>query len=137
MKTLIMTSSKFTGQVIFEYNELGKLESMTVQAELNEKQENSLGYYMPWNISDIDALRAAANHATFTFQDREITFDMFWNRYDDKSRSSKKKTKQLWDKMSQAEQVKAYLYIPVYLRNKGTADKKYATTYLNDELWNN
>lgn len=137
MKTLIMTSSKFTGQVIFQYNEKGKLESINVQAVLNDKQEDSLGRYMPWNITDIDTLRAVANHATFTIQDREITFDMFWNRYNDKSRSSKKKTQQVWDKMPQAEQVKAFLYIPVYLRNKGTADKKYATTYLNDELWNN
>lgn len=67
-----------------------------------------------------------------------VTFDAFWNKYDDKARSSKVKTKRVWDKMSRAEQVKAYNYIERYVRNiPPTVCKKYATTYLNDQLWNN
>ena len=68
----------------------------------------------------------------------EITFDMFWQRYDDKARSSKVKTQRAWDKMPEREQVKAYQFIPRYFESipPGVC-KKYATTYLSDQLWNN
>ena len=68
----------------------------------------------------------------------EITFDMFWQRYDDKARSSKVKTQRAWDKMPKREQVKAYQFIPRYFESipPGVC-KKYATTYLSDQLWNN
>lgn len=137
MRTMIMTSSKFTGQLVFEYNEYGDLQNLNIEAMLSPNQRATLAHYLPWTISEIDKLRAASKHATFTFQDREVTFEMFWNRYNDKARSSKKKTEAAWNKLSKADQVKAYLYIPTYLMYKGTAEKKYATTYLHDELWNN
>lgn len=137
MKRLIMTSSSFTGQVVFEYNEAGLLEAMRMDADMTDKQRAFLGGLLPWTINDIEALRASAKTASFILQDRELTFAMFWNRYNDKSRSSRKKTEVVWNKLSTADQVKAYLYIPTYLKNKGSAEKKHATTYLNDELWNN
>jgi len=70
--------------------------------------------------------------------DQNITFDKFWNRYDDKLNSSKKKTQVKWNKMPAAEQAKAFRYIGKYFASipSGTR-KKYAETYLNAELWNN
>lgn len=68
----------------------------------------------------------------------DVTFDMFWQRYDDKARSSKIKTQRQWDKMPAREQAKAYRFIPNYFASipQGVC-KKYATTYLSDQLWNN
>ena len=67
-----------------------------------------------------------------------VTFEMFWQRYDDKLNSSKKRTKQKWDKMKEGERVKAFNFIGRYFASipQGTR-KKNAETYLNAELWNN
>lgn len=67
-----------------------------------------------------------------------VDFKAFWDRYNDKARSSRVKTERVWRRMSKAEQVKAYNFIPKYLHTiPGGVMKKYATTYLNDQLWNN
>lgn len=68
---------------------------------------------------------------------QEITFAMFWDKYSDKQRSSRKRTEKLWNKLSEADHVKAFYYIETYNRHRGNAEKKYAETYLSDELWNN
>lgn len=67
----------------------------------------------------------------------QITFDMFWNSYNDKLRSSKKRSEKLWQKLDEANQVKAFYFIKTYNRNRGNAEKKYCETYLSAELWNN
>ena len=67
-----------------------------------------------------------------------VTFEMFWNRYNDKARSSKVKTERVWNKMPEGERTKAYRYINRYKSSipQGVC-MKYATTYLNDQMWNN
>ncbi|OSZ79310.1 hypothetical protein CAP35_13945 [Chitinophagaceae bacterium IBVUCB1] len=137
MKTLIMTSSSFTGSVTFEYGESGRLERFSIDATMGEEQVRWLGRYMPWYEDDIQGFCSLSDKLVFSLTDREVTFEMFWNRYNDKSRSSRKKAEQKWNKLSKADQVKAYCYIPVYLKNKGEAGLKYAETYLHAELWNN
>ena len=67
----------------------------------------------------------------------KITFSMFWDKYDDKERSSKKRCEKMWGKYDESHQVKAYYFIEVYNRNRGNAEKKYCETYLNAEQWNN
>lgn len=67
----------------------------------------------------------------------QITFQMMWDKYDDKLRSSKKRSEKTWNKLSEANRVKAFFYIPTYNKNRGAAEKKYLETYLNAELWNN
>lgn len=137
MKTLIMTSETFTGSVMFEYGESGRLESLKMDASLNDTQLEWLGKNIPWTEDLIQPFTTHSTKLVFSLTDRDITFEMFWNRYNDKSRSSRKKTEQKWNKLSKADQVKAYCYIPVYLKNKGEAGLKYAETYLHAELWNN
>lgn len=68
---------------------------------------------------------------------QKITFEIFWNKYNDKDRSSKKKSQKIWEKLPEPDQVKAYYHIDRYNRTRGNADKKYCETYLNAELWNN
>jgi hypothetical protein len=69
----------------------------------------------------------------------EITFDMFWNRYDDKIYSSKKRSEAQWNRMSKANRCTAYNYIPRYFSKlpEWQTRKKTAEKYLSDELWNN
>ncbi len=67
----------------------------------------------------------------------DITFEMFWAKYNDKIRSSRKRSFNIWNKLPTQERVKAFYYIDTYNRNRGNAEKKYCETYLNAELWNN
>ena len=137
MKTFVMTTATMSGEIIFTYNEVGTLAQLSFSEPVTEEHYLWLFAHMPWNMELIPALRACAKKSLILEKRMEVTFDMFWNRYNDKERSSKKKTQVLWEKMTEGNQIKAYLYLPTYNRKRGTAEKKYATTYLNDELWNN
>lgn len=67
----------------------------------------------------------------------KLSFDMFWDKYNDKERSSKKRSQRIWEKLSEENQIKAYYYYDRYNRNRGSAEKKYCETYLSAEMWNN
>ncbi len=137
MLTITMTHPNLPGDIVFTYNEKNRLSSLLISEPLSDKQYEWLIARIPWSVDMLAPLAQKTQGATFVEKQLQVTFDMFWNRYNDKDRSSKKKTATQWDKMPVTEQVKAYMYIPTYNRKRGTADKKYATTYLSDELWNN
>lgn len=66
---------------------------------------------------------------------KTINFDIFWNLYDYKK--DRKKSKSKWDKLKLKTQQKIIDSIPEY--KKATPDKqfrKYPSTYLNNESWN-
>ncbi len=90
--------------------------------------KDNLNQFLEW---------VTANNLTVVEMEMKITFDMFWLKYDDRNRSSKKRSEKLWGKLSEADQVKAYYHYDKYNRNRGNAEKKYCETYLNAELWNN
>ncbi|MFD1816405.1 hypothetical protein SAMN04515674_12176, partial [Pseudarcicella hirudinis] len=71
--------------------------------------------------------------------EENLTFEQFWERYAHKQLSNKKRTQVKWNKMTEAERLKAFLFIPKYehLVMKQGIQKKHAETYLNAELWNN
>lgn len=133
-----MTSNTFTGQVEFEYDETtGLMKSYTTEnATLTEKQQVWLLKNLPRELAEAQALLEKSPGIVFTPED--VTFEMFWERYDDKINSSRKRTLKAWESMKKADQVRAYNFIRTYFRNipHGTR-KKYAETYLNAELWNN
>ena len=136
MKIFQLTSTSFTGYVEFHYGDNDLLDKMEVHADLSERQQVFLLKNMPREIPELDKLKSPT--VTITEIDQEVTFEMFWNRYDEKIRSSKKKALAGWNKMSKASQVRAFRFISKYESNilPGTA-KKYAETYLNAELWAN
>lgn len=134
-----LTSEGFTGEVIFEYNEAGLLEKYDISsADLSEDQQIWMLKRLPRELAELDRIIKGTKSAKLTEISRDVTFEMFWNKYNEKERSSKKRTLQKWNRMGKAEQAKAYGYIQKYLNSiaVGVA-KKYAETYLNAELWNN
>lgn len=139
MKKISLTSVAFTGEVVLNFNDFGLLTGFDTQgAELTEAQQIYFLKRLPKELSAIERLLAGSNTAKLTEINTEVSFDMFWNRYNEKVRSSKKKAYARWVKMPQAEQIKAYNYINKYNRSLGTGiARKYAETYLNAELWNN
>ena len=138
MKTYLLTSPNFTGEVEFVFDDSGRLQDYRNRAELNSGQKKWLLEKLPKTLSELSNVLADSKTAKLTEVVVEITFEMFWHKYNDKVNSSRKKTQQKWDRMTKAEQVKAYRYIGYYFSTlpQGTR-KKYAETYLNAELWNN
>jgi hypothetical protein len=135
MRIFEIKSDKFTGAVMLKFNDDGKFCSIDFSGSgVSYDQMVWFLRHLPKTADEIKCYSGT----TFVEILDSVTFDAFWNKYDDKARSSKVKTKRVWDKMSRAEQVKAYNYIERYVRNiPPTVCKKYATTYLNDQLWNN
>jgi hypothetical protein len=109
---------------------------MENHAELNESQQRFLLEHMPREIAELNLLKTP--NTTITEIKQEVNFEMFWQHYDDKLTSSKRKTLKRWNQMHAADQVRAYNYVTKYFNSipPGTR-KKYAETYLNAELWAN
>jgi len=139
MKTYHFTSAKFEGFVKLIYDDHELLCSYDItSAQLTEEQKIWLLKRLPRELAELSFLLSKMEGGKITEVTIEVTFEVFWKRYNDAARSSKKKTEKIWKKMNVHEQLKAYNFIGNYEASisNGIA-KKYATTYLNDELWNN
>jgi hypothetical protein len=136
MRIFHVTSIAWTGYIEFIFNDNELLDKMEIHADLSEGQQTFFLKKMPREVLELNNLKTS--NVSITEVKEDISFERFWNKYDDKLNSSKKRAEQKWNKMIVAEQIKAYNYILRYFANipQGTR-KKYAETYLNAELWNN
>jgi hypothetical protein len=136
MRIYHVTSIAWTGYIEFIFNDNNLLDKMETHADLSEGQQVFFLKNLPREILELEKLKT--DNVTITEVNEEVTFDMFWNRYDDKINSSRKRTLQKWNKMTPADRSRAFRYIPRYFSHvpQGTR-KKFAETYLNAELWNN
>lgn len=139
MKTYSLTSTAFDGEVLFDFDDAGNLVKFdTSAATLSQNQQMWILKQMPKHLAHIQKVLGESKTATLTEIKQEVTFDMFWNRYNLKDRSSKKRTLIKWNRMNRADQIRAFNHIAKYeLTLKPGVDKKYAESYLNAELWNN
>ena len=134
-----LSSTQFQGEVILEFDQEGFLVRFdSYGAQLSTRQKSWLARELPRHLDDLKQVLGNSSTATLTELKQDITFEMFWDRYDEKIRSSRKKALTRWNNMSKTDKMKAYRSISRYEMNllPGTA-KKYAETYLNAELWNN
>ena len=139
MKIFHITSNIFNGYVELKFNDFEAFVGIDFsESNVTDDQQKWFMTKIPANVHALGIFKEHADLLTVTEVVQELTFDMFWKRYDDKISSSKKKTLAKWNKMSAAEQAKAYRHIHKYFSSipSGTR-KKYAETYLNAELWNN
>ncbi|HPX60043.1 MAG: hypothetical protein ACOXZH_00190 [Bacteroidales bacterium] len=133
-----LTSTAFKGSVVFEFTNYLLTKYDTSGAELSDKQLLFLAKYLPRELAEVKKLLGKSKKLCFEEIRQEVTFEMFWNAYDDKLHSSKKRTLAKWNRMPKGEQIKAYNYINKYRQSiLPGCGKKYAETYLNAELWNN
>jgi hypothetical protein len=139
MKTFIATSSEFKGHIKYVFNK----DNILINLDLSECEIKPEYHYWvirnaPLTPEYLVSQYAKSKTAKIEEFNPNITFDMFWNRYDNKVNSSKKRTEAKWNKMSLTERLKAFNYVNRYFMSipAGTR-KKYAETYLNAELWNN
>ncbi len=142
LRKFTYTSTHIEGEVIVAFDDVtGWLVACDLsQATLTQDQHYSLLRNFPLTLQDAKALvEKDKENRQLTEIVQNVSFEMFWNRYDYKTLSHKKKSQKIWEKMSEAERQKAYDFIHKYNRMiiiQGTG-KKYAETYLNAELWNN
>lgn len=140
MKKYVITSDVFAGEIGISYSAAGELQGFDLaSASLSEKQQVWLLRNMPRTPAELHNLvKNAPSLRLEQVPERAVPFEDFWKRYDDCKVSSKKRALVAWNKMSEAEQSKAYRYVGTYFRSlpQGTR-KKYAETYLHSELWNN
>ena len=136
MRIFHLTSNVFTGYVEYQFNDLGLLDKMEIHAELGERQQVYILKNLPREITELEKYSSA--NVIITEIKGDITFEMFWNKYDDKINSSRKRTEVKWDKMTPTDRARAFWFVSKYLSSipSGTR-KKFAETYLNAELWNN
>jgi len=137
METYILTSKIFDGEVVISVSQEKKLQADFTKSSVSVDQQRFILKKMSEGLENMK-LYFNTPPTDCKMELLVIDFEMFWNRYDDKISSSKKRAKAKWDKMSDIDRNNAYNYIPKYVMNVpyGTR-KKYAETYLNCELWNN
>ncbi len=136
MRKIILTIPKYEGEVVFTFDENDFVQSITFNGDFPIQVRGIVLRSDPLRPEDLQ--RTKGRTGILTEEAETVTFEMFWDRYDDKARSSKVKTRRVWDRMPEGERVKAYRYINRYKCSipQGVC-MKYATTYLNDQLWNN
>ena len=146
MKTFIMSSPAFTGEVRFEFDQTtGQLRELSVPDGFGTPQHVFLFKYLPATLVLMQHLQAwlkeIKSPAMITEVVQEVTFDEFWKRYfagRGCDNSSKKKALARWNRMSKCEQLRAYNHVNRYLnRIQPGVGVKLAETYLNSEIWNN
>ena len=137
MRIFEVTSDKFSGKVVIKFNDKDFFAGIDfIEADLTVGQTVWFLKHIPKDPHSVGLIAEEGGKVVEILE--SVDFDAFWNRYDDKARSSKLKTERVWNRMSRREQVKAYNFVPKYFRSiPGGVMKKYATTYLNDQLWNN
>lgn len=139
MKRFSITSDKIQGQLIFEYGENRVLTKFINEATLTEAQQIWLSKSFPINAEAFDKLVGDSIAKNPQFQVTEISvtidFQTFYNEYGYKE--GRQDALKAWNKLPEAEQLLAYIYIKAYKLKKqksGTA-LSYPATYLNKHVW--
>ena len=134
----ILSGKNSAVKAMFKYDLNGFITSFEVEGIANEKQLMFLfwnkNFPFPYIKNLIEPIIELGYFDVKTVDD-DLSFTRFWKEYDNKV--SKKKAEVLWNKMSKAKKVKAFLDIPkynAYLMRKGY-DKAYPDTYLRNEKY--
>lgn len=145
-KKFVVTSTAWHGEVELMYsdetldNKDGNMLLVLLdirRAELSEQQHVWFLRSMPRELFGLEE-KLKGSSATLTELAINVTFDMFWHRYNPPANSKKKESLNKWNRMPESERVLAYNHIAKYERNmKSWQTKMYAETYLNSYLWNN
>jgi hypothetical protein len=136
MKTYIATSLKFTGGVEYTFNAEGILVCIDMRdATLTEEQRLYLWFNRPRSVNHVETFAVAAS-LMITEKLVEITFEQFYEAYGYKE--GRKKAETAWNRLSKAEQLKAYQYIATIKTKKQISGQalQYPASYLNSARWN-
>lgn len=131
----VLTSASFVGEVTLGYDvATGYLRTLSIDADLEPQRHHTLLDILPLHVNNIHLIKGKG--ITVTQIKAEVTFDMFWDAYDNKV--DKETSARRWGSLSPKERIDAYNYIKVYDNDlrKGTVAKLYPSTYLSKKRWN-
>lgn len=136
MKKFTLTFPRYQGEITFAYDDNDLLSGIAFGGNHPEWMKSAVLKTLPMTVQKL--LNVNWRDGILTEEAEKVTFQMFWDRYADKARSSKVKTERVWNRMPEGERVKAYRYVNRYKSAipQGVC-MKYAATYLNDQMWNN
>jgi hypothetical protein len=135
----IINSDRLHTQIRFEYNESGWLVGFQIVEDIALNKDLITGIIGSALTMQRLMESCAANGIKVYQEPADLSFDAFWKAYNYKQGGSKKKAEMIWLKMTDAQKAAAIAYIPSYNRHLAANNipKAYATTYLNQERWNN
>ncbi len=140
MKTYLFTSTHFTGHILFQFDDTGRLAKYdTADATLTDAQKDWITNRLPKTFDELQQVLKKSKGATLTMQLKTaVTFDEFWKKTCINKNSSKHKSRAIFDKMKQVDRDAAHNYWDIYLRNlEPGIGVKYVETYLRSKLWEN
>jgi hypothetical protein len=138
MKSYILTSTKFEGELYFEYHSNGFLKAFKNDSAMSLEQLAHLQRHFPMGSGDILDLAKSSQNLTLKPLPTDLSFERFWEMYNWKEFSSKATSRKVWDKLTEAERVAVLEHIPHYeaqLKKQPGIAKKYAETYLRSGNW--
>lgn len=134
----ILQSDRFNGDINIEYNELGLLKALHVNAELEPNQWQWLRKDFPVTIDILFNLESTSSLRVTEVSD-DLSFGVFWEAYKYKV-GNKKQAEKIWNLLSEVDQVSALASIPKYLHwlaCRPNMEQTHATTWLNQRRWEN
>lgn len=138
MTRYLITSPAYTGTAELHYNSLGTLVLICTQhTNMGVAQMHKWKLLVPAAEGELTNV-FAPTQCTVIQADLVVTFDMFWNGYNNKV--SKIKAHSIWNKLKKEEQVLAYYGIKPYdkfLRKTDWRGKADPDTYLRNKYWLN
>lgn len=138
VRTFLLTTEQNPEGVEYSYDAAdGLLQGVAIKSKMTAEQIQRVIENTKFHVELFLSWASGLKRCEVIELQTKITFDLFWQKYNDKVRSSKKRSQRLWEKLGEADQVKAFYFIQTYNRNRGSAEKKYCETYLGAELWNN
>lgn len=136
-RTFILTSPAFEGEVELVYVDGVIVSVIMEKATLRTEMTMAILKHVGIKIEDVKLVCGDSTTAKLVEIVKEVTFDEFWKRYNNKI-SNKKRTMNKWNSMAKGEQKKAFEFVNKYYAMLPPGQvAKYAETYLNSEIWNN
>lgn len=138
MKKYLITSPKFAGTAELLYSNTSVLQKIDCQAtDMIPEQIQKFKQMVPVLEGNIPEL-AKSTSLTIVSEDYVITYEQFWNAYDNKVNN--KRALALWDKLSHVDKVAAFVGIKIYnrhLQKNPWKTKADPDTYLRNRSWEN
>jgi hypothetical protein len=131
-----ITSTRFEGELLFEYNE-GIVSAFYNNATLNEEQLKFLVTHFPMTVPTLEYIAGTTQTMKIRMVTNEVTFDEFWEAF--KLKMNRKEAEKAWDKLTIEQQHRAFESIPSYnyfLMTRPNQNRMYPDTWLRGKFEN-
>lgn len=137
MKKYLLKSTKFTGSVVFGYDERGYLVLYSNEAEMPDKHINWCAHNLPAKEEYLERYKEIIK-GTITEVPMDTSFEVFWNAYAHKV--NRKRCEPLYKKLTEADRALCIMSIKAYtafLKRNPHRPKQDPENYLRKESFRN